>query len=271
MERPTPSGSDPPPFSVHLLPTMLDGLPLAGTTAVIIDLLRASTTITTALAAGADGVIPSATVDEARQLAEKFAAGEVLLGGERGGTMIEGFDLDNSPTAYTPERVGGKPIVFTTTNGTAAIAASAAADRILVGCFANFNTLVDLVIRDGRPVRLICAGTGGEISAEDVICAGAFAAALWKHHGRPEIEHDQTLLALAMWEAAGKTAQTLLRALRNSRGGRNLRRLGYDADIVTASRWDTHPLVPEFSPAENILRPAADVRTNCVHLAPPQE
>lgn len=262
---------NPLPFTVHLLPTLLDDLPLAGTVAVVIDLLRASTTITTALAAGADGVVPCSTVDDALRSATQFAHGDVLLGGERQGMLIDGFDLDNSPSAYTPQRVGGKRIVFTTTNGTAAIASSAAAERILIGCFANFNAVVDLLIRDGRPVRLICAGTGGEVSAEDVVCAGAFAAALWKHHGHPPIEHDQTLLALALWESVGKTADSFLRALRNSRGGRNLQRLGFDADIVTASQWDTHSVVPEYFSVERILRLADDVRSDCVHLsAPPQ-
>lgn len=248
---------------------MLDQDLLVGSVAVVIDLLRASTTITTALAVGAESVVPCATVDAARHLATQLADKDIMLGGERQGTMIAGFDLDNSPTTYTAERIAGRTIIFTTTNGTAAIDAVAAAERIVIGCFANLNALLDVLIRDGRPVRLICAGTNGEVTVEDALCAGAIAAALWVQHGRPEIKDDQTTLAMALWESAGKDAEKFLRALRNSYGGRNLSQLGLDSDIVIASHWDTHPIVPELSADNHTLYPATETREDYPVLLPP--
>ncbi len=106
----------------------------AGGIAVVIDVLRASTTIATALAHGAVAVRAVPTVDEARRVA---LAGAALLGGERGGLPIAGFDLGNSPREYTPERVAGRKLVITTTNGTAALAACGAAREIVVGAIVN--------------------------------------------------------------------------------------------------------------------------------------
>src|SRR5690606_11896085 len=113
--------------------------------AVIIDVLRASTSVSAALQAGAARVIPFATIDDAKRFADKLAAaGEPpLLGGERGGVKIEGFDLGNSPREYTAERVGGRTIAFTTTNGTRALMAAASAARVYMGAYANLNQLSD--------------------------------------------------------------------------------------------------------------------------------
>ncbi len=234
------------PFTVHLLPAHLQPSELTGAVAVVIDLLRASTTITTALSAGARQVLPCGDVESARHRAKDLPAENVLLGGERGGVLIDGFDLDNSPPAYSPELVSGKTIVFTTTNGTAAIERVAAAARVLIGCFANLNALLSVLIRDGRPVRLVCAGTAGEISLEDVLCAGAIATGLWQSLGKPEVADDQTVLAMTLYQAAAENRETYLHMLRNSRGGRNLQRLGLGSDILFAARWDQTTVVPEY-------------------------
>lgn len=106
---------------------------VAGGVAVVIDVIRASTTITTAVANGAASVFPVESVERARERASSLGQG-TLLGGERGGIRIEGFDLGNSPREYTPERVAGHQIVFTTTNGTAALAACHEAAVVMIGC-----------------------------------------------------------------------------------------------------------------------------------------
>src|SRR5579864_1736813 len=115
---------------VHLLPALFEPAELEGGVAVVLDVLRASTTIVHALGAGAGSVVPCGEVDETRRLAATFPAESVVLGGERGGTRIGGFDLDNSPASYTNERVHGKTVAFTTTNGTQALIRSRAARRI---------------------------------------------------------------------------------------------------------------------------------------------
>lgn len=246
-------------LSVHLLPGLLKPERLGGAVAVVIDLLRASTTITSALVSGAEEVLPCLEVEEARERAGDFPAEDIILGGEREGKLIDGFDLDNSPAAYTPERVAGKMVIFTTTNGTAAIEHAAMADRVLIGCFSHINALIDLLIRDGRPIHLICAGTNGAISLEDLLCAGAIATGIWSHIGNPDIADDSALLAMTLFESATEDAETYRHTLRQSHGGRNLCRIGMEADIELASQWDTCGLVPEFTKSDRRIRPALDV------------
>ena len=117
---------------VHLLPSMFEPAALTGGIAVIADILRASTTITHALANGAKRVIPCGTVDEALDLRRQHTDEQILLGGERGGLKIEGFDLSNSPDDYDSATVTGKSIGFTTTNGTKALLRSSKAKQSVI-------------------------------------------------------------------------------------------------------------------------------------------
>lgn len=119
----------PRPLHVHLLPKLFEPEELRGGIAVILDILRASTTIVHALANGARGVMPTDEVDEAFQIRDQLPPGSALLGGEREGVLIPGFDCDNNPFAYPPDVVRGKTIVFTTTNGTRALKRASLAAR----------------------------------------------------------------------------------------------------------------------------------------------
>src|SRR5438132_9688378 len=123
----------------HFLPTLMDPDELRDGTAVVIDVLRASTTICHALAAGAREVIPCLEVEEARRVAADNSGSRPMLGGEREGVRIEGFDLGNSPGEYRPDTVGGRTVVFTTTNGTRAMLGCRSARRVLIGSFVNFS------------------------------------------------------------------------------------------------------------------------------------
>jgi 2-phosphosulfolactate phosphatase len=246
-----------PDVRVALLPTRGAGAELKGRVAVVIDVLRATTTIIHALAAGAEAVIPCREVDEARA---HQAAGRVLLGGERHGRLIEGFDLDNSPASYTATSIAGRTLAFTTTNGTRALAAAETADRVLIGAFANRQALVEELLRDGRPVALICAGTNGQVTAEDVLFAGAVADAILepprRGSGAPDVpdvestppagEGDAVGLAVDFWQARGADEAGRLDVLRRSRGGRNLIEIGQSADIPRAAAIDQWAIVPEW-------------------------
>jgi 2-phosphosulfolactate phosphatase len=219
---------------------------LRGGIAVVIDLLRASTTIAQALHAGANAVIPCREVAEAREQAANLKAGSYLLGGERGGVKIEGFDLGNSPLEYTPDRVAGRSIVFTTTNGTRALKRCQEADQILIGCFANLDAVAKAVGKSGLPVHLVCAGTDGKLSAEDVLCAGALAADLQVLRGRKILSgNDANRMAFELYLSRSND-DALLQALRESAGGRNLVELGYDADIAWAAKRNRFQVVPQF-------------------------
>jgi 2-phosphosulfolactate phosphatase len=219
----------------------------AGGIAVVIDVLRASTTMITALAHGAASVLPVADVDEARRLAGELGQ-RALLGGERGGLRIPGFDLGNSPREYTAGRVAGQTVVITTTNGTAALHASRDAAEIVVGAIVNRTAVAEAVRRlagNRGVVHLVCAGTDGAVTEEDILAAGAILDAA-----------GATRLDAAAAAARERFRETirgatdpcipLAAALANSRGGRNLLAIGMKADIGDAAAIDTIPVVPRL-------------------------
>jgi 2-phosphosulfolactate phosphatase len=253
---------------VHLLPQLVTPEDLAGGTVVVIDVLRATTTIACALAAGARAVIPCLEVDEARRIAATFSSGTAVLGGERGGRRIEGFDLGNSPREYTPETVGGRTVVFTTTNGTKALRHGESAKRVLLAGFVNLSAVVQALTAD-ETIHLLCAGTRGEITGEDVLLAGAIVARLTgdesigkKSPANLEANfslNDQARIAVACWlRLAGDrqvVARTLLiRELRSAQGGRDLIDLGFDADIEAAAQIDRFDTVPQWDRASGAVR-----------------
>ncbi len=235
----------------YLLPQLVEPEALVGGYAVIIDELRASTTICAALVSGAVGVVPCLTEDDARRVKAAAAPGTCLTGGERGGVQIPDFDLDNSPATYTRERVGGKRIAFTTTNGTKAAVLSNDGETMLVGCLGNLSALAARIGVDERPVHLICAGTRDRVSQEDVGAAGAIAERL-AAMGRPTSlddarpDDDSTVIALNLWRTFRAREGGVVEMLTGSRGGRNLIREGLRSDIELCARIDGYSVVPEF-------------------------
>ena len=261
-------------LNVHFLPQLVRPEDLADGTVVVIDVLRATTTIASALAAGARQVIPCFEVDEARRMAVDYAAAAypaaaAVLGGERGGRRIEGFDLGNSPAEYTRESVGGRTVVFTTTNGTKALRHCQSAKRVLLGAFVNLSAVARAVVDDEK-LHLLCAGTRGEISGEDVLLAGAIVAR-WigsESHTAPATANprailsfnDQARIAAACWlRLAGSGAalpawERLVAELRGSQGGRDLIEVGFDADIEAAAAIDRCDMVPRLDGASGAIR-----------------
>jgi 2-phosphosulfolactate phosphatase len=230
-------------ISVHLVPGLVPPARLAGGVAVVVDVLRATTTIVHALAAGCAAVRPCRDVDEARRLADGLPAGKVLLAGERGGRPLPGFELGNSPGEFTPARCRGTTLVLTTTNGTAALLHAAAADRVLLAAFVNFSAACERLRREARPIHVVCAGDAGEVALEDALLAGALVEALCDQPGARL--NDGARLAWDCYEHHGKCLEG---ALALSAGGARLRALGYDDDIRAAARVDQFTLVPELRP-----------------------
>ncbi len=244
-------------LSAHLLPALTKAEELASGLVVMIDVLRASTTITTALAAGAREVIPCADVEQAQQIASALKQKGVLplLGGERGGLPIPGFDLGNSPNEYTSGAVRGKTVIFTTTNGTQALMVCGAAQRVLIGSFVNYSAVLGEFDGD-LPIHLICAGTGGRITREDVLFAGAIIERLSGTVVDPQGLNDEARIAQDVWRNSmgayrppdEHASQRIAEVLQNCQGGRNLKNLGLQADIVDAATVDRFDFVPEFDP-----------------------
>jgi 2-phosphosulfolactate phosphatase len=208
---------------------------------VVIDVLRATTTIIHALAAGCACVRPCAEIEEARRLAGEMPAGSVVLGGERRGVPIPGFDLGNSPAEYTPKRCEGKTVVLTTTNGTRALLRAAEAERVLIGGFVNYSAVCEQLQRDTRPIHIVCAGTDGLVTREDTLLAGAFVDFL-SRAGAGQL-NDGARLA---WDCYATQCREILDAIHDSHGAANLRALHYDEDIRAAARVDQFMLVPEL-------------------------
>jgi 2-phosphosulfolactate phosphatase len=230
----------------HFLPELTTPAALENSAAVVIDVLRATTTIIHALAAGATEVIPCLELDEARQIAARLGP-DAVLGGERGGVRIDGFHLGNSPDEYTPRSVGGKTVVFTTTNGTRAMRTCGRARRVLIGAFANVSALCRELAEEPL-VHLICAGTQNEITREDVLLAGAVADQLTES-GITGFLNDQAQIAADAWRGAAERINdgvAFADLLRASCGGRNLVDVGHGADIDLAAARDRFDLVPKL-------------------------
>lgn len=259
-----------PAINVHFLPNQVEPSQFAGSTVVVIDLLRASSTICQALASGATCVMPFLETDETRQAAEKFARGEIVLGGERHGKVIEGFDLGNSPLEYTPEAVGGRRVLFTTTNGTRALHHARLAKRTLIGCALSRQAVAEAVA-DAARIDILCAGTDGEVTGEDILAAGAMVHALLD----PEVSDDSATMlhyktddgarsAAAQWQellhaarkAGRSTSAQLAEQMRDTPGGRNLLDIGHDADLAACAQLDTLAIVPELNRATGEIRSA---------------
>ncbi len=226
---------------VHLVCDAVRPECLAGGVAVVIDVLRATTTIIHALAAGCLAVRPCACIDEARQLAGGMRVGHVLLAGERDGKPLPGFDLGNSPKAFTAAKCKGRTLVLTTTNGTRALARCGLADRVLVAAFVNYSAVCEQIRLDTRPLHIVCSGNSGDVTLEDTLLAGALVDFLCEH---ADVElNDGARLA---WDCFENHGRVLEGALQVSAGGVLLASLGYDEDVRAAARVDVFALAPEL-------------------------
>lgn len=226
---------------VHLLPELTPAGALAGGTAIVIDVLRATTTIVHALAAGCTDVRPCADLDEARKLADSMPAGKVLLGGERGGVALPDFDLGNSPREYVAAKCKGVSVVLTTSNGTKTLTRAAEAERVLVAAFVNFSAVCEQLRHDARPLHIVCAGMEGVPALEDTLLAGAFVDFLCE-----EVDTRLNDSARLAWDCYENHGRVLAGALEISRGGQHLRSLGFEEDVRAAAEVDKFNLVPEL-------------------------
>ena len=236
----------PKSLSVHFLPTLTNQEELAGNAVVVIDILRASTTICFAMAAGAREIVPCLDVAEAREAAAKLGAGAVL-GGERGGKKIDGFQLGNSPREYVEEIVQHKTVVFTTTNGTRALQTCIGAEHIYIRPVVSIRKAIHAALQHDN-IHLLCAGTDGNITREDVLAAGAMSEIIMLRH-LSLTANDQAQIAVDAWQAVTQgihDAATIARCLKTSAGGRNLQAIGQEGDTRLAAAVNMVPVVPQL-------------------------
>lgn len=230
-------------IQVYFQPGQSDEGVFKGKTVIVIDVLRASTTLCAAIHAGAKEIIPVATVDNAMKIATNLFEGQYLLGGERSGKLIDGFDMGNSPTEYSVEKVGKKSIVFATTNGTVAIHRARYADKTLIAGFVNLSAILEHFQKNPvSELLILCAGKENEFCIEDSLCAGALISGLKQQAAEEEFQlSDGAHASLMMWESK---KFNLYEELRYSDHGKVLAELGFDADIEVCATLDKYPVVP---------------------------
>lgn len=214
----------------------------AGRTVVVIDVLRATSTMVHALANGARRIVPVTTVEEAVRKAEELGRDAVLLCGERDCQQIRGFDLGNSPEEFTPERVAGRTLVMSTTNGTPALLAAAGSAECLVGALLNAGAVARRVAAAGRDAVILCSGREGRFAYEDAFCAGLVLRRLRRLRSR--VRTDDA--GRAVVRLIGRGEGSALPVLRRSAAARRLLELDLGQDVHFCAQVDVHDVLPVF-------------------------
>ena len=203
---------------------------------VVIDIFRATSAICTAISHGINGIIPVATIEEAREYQLKG----FLAAAERNGEIQPGFDMGNSPFSYMDEKLKGKKIALTTTNGTQAIAASKDAYKVVIGSFLNLSVLSSWLENQNRDVILLCSGWKNKFNLEDTLFAGAVSQRLILS-GKFENSCDTTHAASLLYETA---KHDLFNFLGNSSHRNRLEKLNLEKDILYCLKADQTPVIP---------------------------
>lgn len=212
---------------------------MRGKTVVMIDVLRASSTIVTALANSAKGVIPVADMGAGSKISQSMDTENILLCGEKDGEKIEGYDLGNSPLEYTQDVVQGKTIVLNTTNGTKALMRSSLAREILVGSFLNMKTIAGY-LKEKENIALVCAGWRGRLSLEDLLCAGNI---IYELTGGvlPETAFDGAKVAFGLYEKFGDDIE---KTVQSSNHAHRLKDIVGTEDLSFCSRVNAMDVLP---------------------------
>jgi 2-phosphosulfolactate phosphatase len=211
---------------------------------VVIDVLRASTTIAVALKNGCKEILPVETVDEAFTLAGKFERQYVLLCGERKGHKLADFDLGNSPREYSKRTVENKTIILTTTNGTRALLKAKKTKDCFILSLVNLSAVRKKCLEHAANIHIICAGREGDYSLEDTFCAGSFIKELQVYHSGLLMPGNQQ--AVHAVEVAEKYNDSYLDVLQQSEHGKYLKSIGYETDLIFCARRNAIPIVPKY-------------------------
>ena len=211
----------------------------------IVDVLRASTSVATALGNGARTVIPVEGADEVIMRAREFERSEIRLAGEQKMLPITGFDLGNSPQDFTREAVEGKTILITTTNGTRALLGVQGARDIVIASYVNFTavlTLMKVAASSNTDIAIICAGEEGSFTLEDAACAGRYVRAIPKRSDSVSV-NDAAAASVLIEKKYG---DNIAKVFKESSHGQALQEAGFGADLAAAAEVDAYPVVPIY-------------------------
>ncbi len=209
-------------------------------TVVVIDVLRATTTMVTALQNGAKGIIPVENMDAAGRISQSLDSPQYLLCGEKDGKKIEGYQLGNSPLEYTPEVVEGKTIILNTTNGTKAVKKATIAEEVIIGSFLNLKATVEKLQSAENEIALICAGWRGRLSLEDMLCAGNIIYELCDGH-LPDHAKDGVRVSFGLYEKFGDDVEA---AVKTSNHAVRLRDIINPEDITHSCKTNITDVLP---------------------------
>ena len=231
-------------LDVFFTPNQVKPVETAGRLVLIVDVLRASTTVATALGNGAKTVIPVEGADEVISRSKEFARSQILLAGEQKMHPIAGFDIGNSPQAFTPAVVEGKTILITTTNGTRTLLGVQNARDIVIASYVNFSAVLALMkvaASSSTDVAIICAGEEGSFTLEDSACAGRYVRAIPK---RADIQTNDAAAASVLIEK--KYGDNIAKVFKESAHGQALASAGFGDDLTAAAQVDSYPVVPIY-------------------------
>jgi len=220
----------------------LDELYFTGKTVVVIDVLRATSVIVTALANGAKEIIPVSTLDFAMKVSGDAFRSQTLLCGERNTKMVEGFNLGNSPLEYTPEVVTGKSIILYTTNGSKSIAKAKFAENLFIASFLNLKAIVKHLKKLKKDVDIVCAGTNGFFNMEDSICAGTIVSELKNLVEDLELSDSAT----ASVTLSKFSAKSVINMMQKTEHGKLLIANGFAKDIEECAKMDIFNIIPYY-------------------------
>jgi 2-phosphosulfolactate phosphatase len=225
-------------IDVLFLPCELPARPRPEGTAVVIDVIRATTTIVTAFQHGVRAVIPVASPEEARSVL--VANPGAILAGERGGRRIDGFDIGNSPREFTTGAFADKDIILSTSNGTKTLRAVGEGRYVAIAAFLNRSAVANWLTASHGDGLIICSGYEGIFSLEDAVCAGAVVERVLPH-GAPQALGDGARACLALWQ---RFKGDLHRLLQESAWGRRIVAIGLGDDLDICARLDVTDVVP---------------------------
>lgn len=233
-------------LDVAFSPRELTPSEVADRTILVIDVLRATTTICAALHHGARAVVPAADTEDATRLVQVLGPDDVVLAGERNSVRIPGFKLGNSPQEMTTAAVQGKTIVMSTTNGTRALLATAGAREVIVAAAVNLTIAGERAretLDEHGDLLILCAGRDHGFGFDDAFIAGCLAVRALGGHRRRKGLNDAALVSV---DLAIRHRGRIERALALSSAGRELTDRGFGDDVTAAARVDSHPVLPVF-------------------------
>ncbi len=215
---------------------------------VVIDVLRATSTMITALLHGAREIFPFEDKDAALAYRKKFDHDRVLLCGERSAGIIPGFDLGNSPFEYSTESVEHKTLIMSTTNGTRAITKAKTAKQVILASFINARAVADF-LRHEKEIVFLCSGTNGRFSMDDAFCAGYIASLLTRNNSAQVCDLTQTLLFCNSHSGHGYVDM-----IKNSVHGKLLIEKGFEKDVDYCLQKDVVSAIPVYDAVSQSIK-----------------